>query len=269
MVCGRMLAGFSVALVVVLNACVATVEPHPAVHLVMAGSTSMQPLMQELADVYTSRYDYVTTDIKARGSMLGLQGLRDGLVDVALVSRELAVEEEEGLRATVVAYDAIAVLVNESNPVDSLTWRQLNGIFSGDVLLWSEVGGEEMEIQVVSREDGSGTREAFEEMVMGGRRVTLTAIVVPNSQAVGRFIAENGMAIGYASGAQIASGVKAVRIDGVEPSLEAITQRDYALIRPLTLVTEDAPSDEVQAFVNFVLSPAGQIVVERAYGQAR
>lgn len=267
--CGGTLRGGAVLVVCLLTACVATVEPHAAVHLEMAGSTSMQSLMEELAEAYSNRYDYVTIDIKARGSTLGLEGLDDGIVDVALVSRELASEEEEELRATVIAYDAIAILVNDGNAVDSLSSQQVKDIFGGDILLWSEIGGEEVDIEVLSREDGAGTREAFEEMLMGDRRVTLTAIVMPSNQAVGQFVAENPLAIGYASAVDVPLGARPLRVDGVEPNLQAVTQRDYLLIRPFVLVTQKRPGDEVQAFVNFILSPAGQVIVARRYGRVR
>lgn len=266
---GGVLRGVSLFVVSLLTACVATVEPHPPVGLEMAGSTSMQSLMEELAAAYESRYDYVTIDINGRGSMLGLEALRDGIVDVALVSRELPSEEEESLRTTVIAYDAIAILVNDGNEVNSLSSQQLRDIFGGDKLLWSEVGGQEVDIQILSREDGSGTREAFEEMVMEGRRVTLTAIVVPGNHAMGRYVAEDPLAIGYASAVDIPLGARPLRIDGVEPDLQAVTQGDYPLIRPFVLVTKQENSDEVQAFVNFVLSPAGQVIVGRRYGRAR
>jgi phosphate transport system substrate-binding protein len=260
---------FSMFILPLLTACVATVEPRTPVHLEMAGSTSMHSLVEELAQVCTSRYDYVTIDVDVRGSMLGLEGLRDGIVDVALVSREVVSEEEDGLRATVIAYDAIAILVNDGNAVSSLSSQQLRDIFSGDILLWSEVGGQEVDIQVLSREDGSGTRAAFEEMVMEGRRVTLAAIVMPNSHAVGQFVAENALAIGYASAVDVPLGARPLRIDGVEPNLQVMTQGDYPLIRPFVLVTKERPADDVQAFVNFVLSPAGQVIVGRRYVRAR
>jgi phosphate transport system substrate-binding protein len=267
--CGRALAGLALLVVFFVGACVPTVEPHAPVHLEMAGSTSMQSLMHELAEDYTDRYDYVTIDINARGSRLGLEALRDGTVDLALVSRKLSSEEEEDLRPTLIASDAIAILVNDGNMVESLTSRQLRDIFGSDILLWSEVGGEEIDIQVLSREDGSGTREAFEEMVMRERRVSLTAIVLPSDQTVGEFVAEHPLAIGYASSVDIPLGAMALRIDGVKPSVQTASEGDYPLVRPFVLVSRERPEDDVQAFVNFVLSPAGQVIVGRRYGRAR
>jgi phosphate transport system substrate-binding protein len=253
----------------VTTGCVATVEPHPPVHLEIAGSTSAQPLLEELANAYTNRYTYATIDIKARGTGLGLEALRDGSADIALASRDLNPEEKEGLEGTVIAYDAIAVLVNDRNPVDSLTSAQIRDIFSGKIVSWSEVAGEEADIQVLSREDGSGTREAFEGLVMQGQRVTLTAIVVPGGSAVGQFVADNPATIGYASAVGIPLGARALRIDGFDPDLQALTQGDYPLTRAFILAMKENPGEDVQSFLDFVLSPAGQVIVSRKYGRTR
>jgi phosphate transport system substrate-binding protein len=249
--------------------CTATVEPHPPVRLEMAGSTSMQPLLEELSEAYTTRHDYVSIDIEARGTRLGLEALRQGAADIALVSRDLTEDEEEGVESTVIGYDALAILVNDGNPVHSLTPAQVRDVFSGRTLLWSEVGGEEAEIQVISREDGSGTRDAFESTLMREDRVTLTAIVVPDEGALGRFIAQEPLAIGYGSPVGIPEGVRALRLDGVAPEQEAIEQGTYPLIRPFVLVTSEDADEEVKAFVEFALSPAGQAIVGKAYGRAR
>lgn len=261
-------AGLLILAISFLAGCTAAAEPHPAVHLEMAGSTSMESLLQELAGAYTDRYDYVSTDIKARGTRLGLDALRGGEVDIALVSRDLAPDEQEGLQAVVIAYDAIAILVSDQNGVNSLTSGQVRDIFSGRILLWSEVGGEEADIQVLSREDGSGTRDAFEAAIMGGDPVTSMAIVVPGSGAVGELVAENPLAIGYSSSVGVPLGARALPLDGVEPGLEAVAQARYPLIRPFVLVTQKNPDQEVEAFVDFILGPAGQVIVGKRFGRA-
>ena len=249
--------------------CTATAEPHPPVRLEMAGSTSMKSLLEELAEAYSVRHDYVSIDIQARGTRLGLDALRDGATDIALVSRDLTPDEDGSLEGAAIAYDAMAILVNDQNPVRSLTSAQVRDIFSGRILLWSEVGGEEAEIQVVSREDGSGTRDAFEGALMQEHRVTLMAIVVPDDGALGRFIAEEPLAIGYGSPVGVPAGVRAVRIDDVAPEPEAVDQDRYPLIRPFILATREDADDEVKAFVDFTLSPAGQAIVGKRYGRAR
>lgn len=265
----RIFQALLICVVPLLTRCTATVEPHPPVHLEMAGSTSMRSLVEALADAYTNRYDYVSIDIESRGTHLGLEALRDGVADIALVSRDLTPDEQTGLEATPIAYDAIAILVNAQNRVGSLTVEQVGDVFSGKILLWSEVGGEEADIRVLSREDGSGTRDAFEEMVMAGERVTSMAIVIPSSEAVGGYVAEDPHAIAYASAVALPLGVRPLRIDGVRPDLQAVAQGRYTLVRPFVLVTRESAGDEVRSFVDFVLSPAGQIIVGERYGRAR
>jgi phosphate transport system substrate-binding protein len=265
---GRRIASLLLVVGALATGCMATVEPHPPVHLDVAGSTSMEPLLEELASAYSDRYDYVTINIEARGTRLGLEALREGNADIAMVSKDLGLEEEESVEAFVIARDAIAILVNSQNPVDSLTLGQVTDIFSGDIVAWSEVGGEEADIQVLSREDGSGTREAFEELVMQGQRVTLAAIVMPGSSAVGDFVADNPTTIGYASAAGIPLGARALRIDGFLPDLETLSQDEYPLTRRFVLVTIEDPGEDVESFLDFVLSPAGQVIVGRRYGRA-
>jgi phosphate transport system substrate-binding protein len=261
--------GALILFLALLAACTPTVEPPSPAHLKMAGSTSMQALVEELVEAYTSQQTHVSFDIDARGSRLGLEALRDGTVDIALLSRDLTVDEEEGLTAVVVAYDALAVLVNDQNSIESLTLGQVRDIFSGRTLLWSEVGGDETEIQVLSREDGSGTREAFERAVMGEDRVTAAAIVIPGSELVGWFVAEEPLTIGYTSSVGHSRGSFPLRIDGVRPGLQATAEGRYGLIRPFVLVTRESPDQEVKAFVDFVRGPAGQEIVGKRYGQAR
>jgi phosphate transport system substrate-binding protein len=228
----------------------------------------MQPLLEELSQAYTTRHDYVSIDIEARGTQLGLDALREGATDIALVSRELAEDEKEGLESTVIGYDALAILVNGENPVRSLTLTQVRDVFSGRALLWSEIGGEDAEIQVISREDGSGTRDAFERALMREDSVTLMAIVVPDEGALGRFIAQDPLAIGYGSPVGMPVGVRALSVDDVAPEREAIEQGTYPLIRPFVLATREDAGDELRAFLEFALSPAGQAIVGQEYGRA-
>ncbi len=237
----------------------------------------MQPLMEALTGAYGSRYEYVTFALESRNSELGLDALHDEAIDIALVSREMGPEEMGGLLVTLIARDGIAILVNEENPFGALTLEELRSIFAGEILSWEEVGGQERvhldtprgDIQVVSREEGSGTRRAFEALVMEGKPVTSTAVVMPTDGAVGEYIAREPTAIGYVSMADLPSGVKALRIGGVEPSPVTVSSGEYPLVRSLLLVTEKRPHQEVQTFIDFCLSPRGQAIVERKYGGAR
>jgi phosphate transport system substrate-binding protein len=252
-----------------LTRCSATVETPSAVQLRLAGSTSMQGLLEELTGAYTERYNWVSIDIDPRGTQLGLDALREGVVDVALVSRELRPDEAQGVEAVVIAYDAIAVIVNSQSSVYDLTSEELRGIYAGEILVWSELGGQEADIQVVSREDGSGTREAFESAVMKGEDVTTMAAVVPGSEAMGHFVEGNLLAMGYRSSVGLPFGTRALRIDGLRPDVQAGARGTYPLLRPLQLVIREDARQDTRSFVDFVLSPVGQVIVGQRYGRAR
>ncbi len=266
MVCRRFLL---ISLFLFIVSCVPNVEPHPPVHLRLAGSTSMVPLMEELAQAYRARYDYVTFSIEERGSQLGIEALRYGGADIALVSREMSGEEKGEFAFALLARDGIAVVINEENPVSHLTLEQLRAIFAGEVLTWEEVGGGRGDIQVVSREEGSGTRGAFENLVMEGEEVTSAAVVMPTNEAVVQYVAQEPLAIGYASLAALAPGTKALALGGVSPDLQMVSKGEYPLIRPFLLITKKNPADEVRAFVDFCLHPVGQALVSKNYARAK
>jgi phosphate transport system substrate-binding protein len=259
-----------------LTACGAPLESHEPVYLRIAGSTSMQPLMEDLGQAYTEQQEYVTVDVQGGGSRLGIALARENRIDIGNASRKPTAEDERDpetgakrLWWTAIAQDGIALVVHPQNAVGGLTLPQARDIFFGRILDWEEIGGIPGEIVVVSREDGSGTREVFEEMVMGQKRVTLTAIVMPSSEAVVEYLARHPTAIGYVSMGYLSSQVKALPVEGVSPTPEDIQSDAYPLTRPLYLLTGQEPTGEVKAFIEFALSPAGQAVVEQRYGRLR
>lgn len=255
-------------LLLLLTACGATVTPPPPVFVKAAGSTSMGPLMSDLAAAYHDRYPHVTFDLEGGGSQLGLMLVEAKQVDIGLVSgppQNLAGE----LRLTPIARDAIAIILNAQNRIGGLSLPELRDIFSGRLLNWQEVGGRPGPIQVVSREDGSGTRAAFEAIVMENRAVIPTAIVLPNSRAVVDFVGQNPNAIAYVSFIFTHDQVYPVPVEGVAPTLESITSGSYPLTRELAVITLMQGRPEVDRFVNFVLSPAGQATVGARWGRVR
>jgi len=254
-------------LLLLLVACRSPGRPHELVRIKMAGSTSMQPLLEKLAIAYSKRHKHVSIDVEGGGSRLGMELARRQRVDLGACSREF--QEDKGLWSTSIALDGIAVIVHPQNEVDGLTLLQLRDIFFGRILDWRDVGGRAGGIVVVSREDGSGTRVAFEGMVMGEKRVTPTAVVMPSSQAVVEYVAGHPRAIGYVSLGYISPQVKALEIEGVMPTPENVGRGEYHLIRPLLLLAAEPPTGEVKAFVDFALSPAGQAIVGERYGRVR
>ncbi|MBC7260654.1 MAG: phosphate ABC transporter substrate-binding protein, partial [Chloroflexi bacterium] len=223
--------------------------PHAPVLLRLAGSTSMQPLLRDLAAAYSEQHQYVSFDFSAVGSAAGIELLRRGNADLALVSRPLRPEEEYDnqtgkrlLAYTIIARDGIAIVVNESNPADSLTLYQVRKIFEGQILSWAELGSPAGDVLVVSREDGSGTRDVFEELVMRGYRVTTTALIMPGSDAMRDFVAAHEGAIGYLSMGYLGTGVTALALDNVLPNRETVEDGSYPLTRPFLLVSLPDPA---------------------------
>jgi len=263
----------------------------------------MQPLLRDLAEAYSSRYEHVSFDFSPVGSSAGLEALRRGNAELALVSRRLLREEEYDSRRSgtdaesrrggmeylygsqaqtgqrllaysVIAQDGIAVVVHDSNPLRELSLYQLRNIFDGQTASWDELGGPATEITVASREDGSGTRTVFEEKVMYGRRVTPTAIVMPGSQAVRDYVATHEGAIGYLSMGYLGPGIATMAIDKVRPERKTVDDgtypvgagwSTYPITRPFLLVSRVEPDAEVQSFMEFCQSPVGQAIVGRAY----
>lgn len=230
---------------------------------------AMAPLVEELAAAYGERQPLVALEVSGLGTAYGLEALRAGEVDMALASW-LPGDLPANWRATTVARDGIAVVVHPDNPVDGLGLLQLQDLFGGRIYDWEAMGGRAGgEVQPVSREEGSGTRAAFEAWVMGDRRVTPLAVVAPSPQAVVEYVAGHPGSIGYVSMSQVTPAVKVLKVEGELPTPESAGQGSYALSRELWLLTADPPAEAVQRFLDFALSPAGQQIVGRRYGRLK
>jgi phosphate transport system substrate-binding protein len=243
------------------------VESLEPVHLKVAGSTSMQPLVEELAQAYAERHKHVTISVEDRGSLVGIELVRQGQADIGMTSWKEP--ESTSLWSTPIALDGIAIVVHPQNQIEGLTLLQLKDVFFGRIWDWQNVGGQTGGIVVISREDGSGTRAVFEELVMQGKRVTPMAVVMPNSRAVVEYVAEHPEAIGYVSMGYLTEEVKVLEIEEVAPTPSSVRQGEYHLLRPLFLITRQEPTGEIKDFIDFVLSPTGQSIVGRKYGRVK
>lgn len=202
------------------------------------GSTSMEKVIGSLGEAFEALYDGVTVEYSATGSGSGIQAVIDGTCEIGLSSRALTDDEvAEGLTGTVIAYDAIAVIVDTSNTVTSLTLDEIASIFKGEITNWSELGGEDAEIVVIGREAGSGTRGGFEEIVGVedecdyDQELTSTGDVITS-------VSTTPGAIGYASLASVSDSVTTVTVDGVSPSEDTVLDETYAIVRPFVFVTK-------------------------------
>lgn len=254
----------SVMLAGMLTAC--STAARPAQTLVrIAGSTSMTPLLQALAEAYTARHPGVRFDIQGGDSSAGLALLQRGEADLAAVSwkgEDSAAAPRLEWRA--VAGDALAIIVHPSNSLEDITLEQVGRLFAGWYTAWPEAGGSGGTIQVLTREEGSGSRQALAELAMGIQLFTQSALIVPSSQAVVEWTAAHPDAVGYVSSLWLIPAVKPLSIGGQPPASET-----YPLKRRLYLVASPSSSRPARDFVQFCLSPEGQDIVRRIGFAAR
>ncbi|QXM05832.1 phosphate ABC transporter substrate-binding protein [Crassaminicella indica] len=240
--------------------------------IVIAGSTSVQPLSEELAAVFMEKYPEVAVEVQGGGSSVGVKSAVDKIADIGAASREIKESEKEfGLTEYVIAKDGIAVVVNPFNEVEDLTLEQIKKIFTGEITNWKEVGGKDQAITVVSREEGSGTRGAFVEITKvqkkdaEGKKVdktTVNALVQPSTGAVKQTVANTPAAIGYISMGAVDDTVKPVKVEGVEATEENAKAGTYKITRPFLYLTKGDESEIVKAYIEFVLNEGQEIVKE-------
>jgi phosphate transport system substrate-binding protein len=227
-----------------------------ATQLTVTGSTTLLPIAEVAAEEFQSSNPGTRVMVAGVGSSAGIESVAKGTCDIGTSSRDLKPEEASlGLVDTKVARDAIAVIVNPGNPVSSLTTSQVADIFAGKIKNWGEVGGSDLEIGLVNRDEASGTREAFSKLVMKGRDFDPTAAVLPGTGQVRSVVGQSPIAIGYISlGFVKGAGVKALIIDGVTPTEANVANGTYPIKRDLHFLTKGEPQGLAKQFIDFVLS---------------
>jgi len=226
-----------------------------------AGSTTVQPVAEKLASAFMADNPDINIIIQGGGSSTGVKSCNDGTVDIGAASRELKSTEPNLVKHTL-ARDGIAIGVHKDVPVSDLTMEQVRDIFSGVSTNWNEVGGDDIAIIVVAREEGSGTRAAFEEMVMDEELITDTAILQPSNGAVKTTVSNTPNSIGFLSFGYLDSSVKALAVDSVAGTVENAKNGTYPIVRPLYFLTKEEPMGIVKEFIDFCLGAEGQSIVE-------
>jgi phosphate transport system substrate-binding protein len=228
----------------------------------VAGSTSVQPFAEKLAEDFMRQHPQIRIDVQGGGSSAGIYAAQQGAADLGASSRELTAQEKE-LTEIPIAYDGIAIIVNKQNSLDNLTLNQIRQIFQGEITDWSQFNLKPHPIHIITREEGSGTRNAFEELVMGKHaEITPIALVQDSNGSVREIVADDPYAIGYISMGLVDQRVKPVSVDGVAPTRENVKSRAYKLVRRFLLVTRALKPGSCQDFVNFILSAKGQSMLE-------
>lgn len=225
--------------------------------ITLAGSNSITPFAELLAEEYMRLNPKSSIHVQDGGSTAGIVAIRNNAAHIGMSSRSLSAAEKD-LYTITIAKDAIAIIINPKNPVDDLSISQIRQIFSGKIRNWKKVGGDNNPIFVITREEGSGTRDSFQKMVMGKEEITLGALVQDASGTIRQLVADDPNAIGYISLGLVNEKVKTLKISGIEASLKNIENGDYQLVRPFLFVFKSEPAGEIKSFVEFVLSEKGQ-----------
>ena len=229
------------------------------------GSTSMEKVIGVLGETFENDTG-ITVTYNPTGSGSGIKAVAAGTCDIGLSSRDLKDEEkEQGLTATVLAYDGIAIIVNPENPVSDLDVETIAKIYTGEIANWSEIGGNDSEIVLIGREAGSGTRDGFESITdtedncKYRQELTSTGDVITT-------VAGNPAAIGYASVASVKDSVKMLTVGGVAPTEDTIKDGSYVVQRPFVLVTKTGAklSESAQKFFDYITSENARPAISSA-----
>src|SRR6476646_4092047 len=244
--------------------------PARADKLVIKGSDTLgAKLVPQLAEQFKAQHPGATFDIAAEGSTTGFAALIDNTAQIGMASRPAKPEEIAAAKAknvtlkeTTVAYDGVAVIVNEANPVKNLTKRQVEQIFTGEFSDWSAAGGSSGAISIYTRNTSSGTYSEFKELAMKKRDYAPSSQKMAGNEQIAAEVGKNPNGVGYVGLAYTkAKGIKVVSIDGATPSIESVQKKQYPYSRATFYYTNGEPAGLVKAFVDFTLSDAGQKIV--------
>ena len=240
------------------------------------GSDTVLPLSQKEAESYKKVNSKSAVSVTGGGSGVGISALLSGTTEIAQSSRKIKFDEKQKLqeagktaKEVIVAYDALAVVVNPSNQVSKLTREQLEGIFTGKIKNWKEVGGADLKIIPYSRETSSGTYEFFKEIVLKNKNYVNGIMSMPATGAIIQSVGQTKGAIGYVGLAYLSKDVKAVHVSFdkgksfTAPSVAAAKNKTYPVVRPLYYYYEVKSTAKVKPFIDFVLSAEGQKIVSK------
>jgi len=243
--------------------------------ITIKGSDTVLPLSQKEAEDYMKVNKGKSVTVIGGGSGVGIAALMDGTTDIGMSSRKLKMDEKlkmqeagKAYKEVIVAYDALSVIVNPGNKVSQLTREQLEGIFTGKIKNWKDVGGDDMQIIVYSRETSSGTYEFFKEKVLNNKNYASSALMMPATGAIVQSVSQTKGAIGYIGLAYMENSVKDIKVSYdkgktyVLASYANAKNKSYPIVRPLFYYYTTKVESAVKPFIDFVLSAEGQRIVQ-------
>ncbi len=237
--------------------------------LTMSGSTTVLPIAQKVAEEFMKVNPAVDVSVRGGGSGVGIQALINGTVAIGSSSRaaktkEIATARSKGITmyANVIAKDGICVIVNKSNTINGINLDILKKIYAGETNKWNDVGGSGGTLVVVSRDTAGGTYEVFNEKVLKGAKVREDAMMLASNQAILTTVASTPGAIGYIGLGYVTDEVKVLVVNGITATKETVVSGKYPISRPLYMYTNGAPKGVAKQFLDYILSPTGQKLIE-------
>ena len=238
------------------------------------GSDTCLPLIQKESELYMKKNANASITVIGGGSGVGIAALMSGTTDIAMASRKMKMDEKmkmqdagKAFKEVVFANDAISVVVNPANKVSQLTREQLEGMYTGKIKNWKEVGGDDLTIVLYSRESSSGTYEFFKEHVLMNKNYASSALLMPATGAIIQSVSQTKGAVGYVGLAYVEKSVKALKVSYdkgktyVTPSVETAKNKTYPITRPLQLYYLNSLEKTVAPYITYLLSAEGQKIV--------
>ncbi len=232
----------------------------------IAGGTAHIPVMKEAASRVMAANPKIAITVAGGGSGVGVQKVGEGLVEIGNTGRALSEAEVSryGLKSFAFALDGVAVVAHPKNPLAGLSAQQARDVFAGRIKNWSQLGGPDAAIHVFTRDEASGTREVFWEKLLQKGDIADSANVVASNGAMKTAVAQDPLAVGYVSIGHLDAGLKALLLDGVQPSQENALSGKYPVVRKLYMNTKGEPGELVKAFIDFVMGEQGAELVKKA-----
>lgn len=238
------------------------------------GSDTCLPLVQKESETYQNKNAGSSIVVTGGGSGVGFAALLNGSTDIAMASRKMKMDEKlkmteagKAFKEVTIAYDALSVIVNPANKVSQLTREQLEGIFTGKIKNWKDVGGDDLQIVVYSRETSSGTYEFFKEKVLMNKNFGTSALLMPATGAIVQSVSQTKGAIGYVGFAYIEKNIKTLKVSFdkgktfIEPTIETAKSKAYPITRPLFFYYLNSAEKTVAPLVSYITSAEGQKIV--------
>lgn len=235
----------------------------------IAGSTTVLPIVQAAAEQYMQDHPDVNITVRGGGSSIGIKSILGKVIDIGNASRQVKENEEqllsedENLVETAIALDALSIIVNHQNQIEAISCEQLKQVYTGKITNWLQLGGEDEEIVLISRDTPSGSFEVFKKVILGNEKVIAGATLLPSNNAVATTVGNTPGAIGYVGlGFTSAENLKVLYLDGIYPSPQSAQDGTYKLSRPLFMYTLKSADERTDEFITFILAPEGQMIVE-------